>query len=208
MRDKRFTGAEIDARIRLSERAIEYARAAREVGVPHPSQILELKICDPAMGSGAFLVETCRQLGDELIKSWYVHCKKGPGVGDQGSEESEKVSGVGGQVSEVSQSALRSPETRSPTPETRSRRRRRLRWPDEFRDEVLARLLELNEQRHREELLTGKAVAVSGVGGQGSGEEDQEEGVGDQGSGVVGKKAKKPRKSKKAPASGQQEMEF
>ncbi len=29
----------------------------------------------------------------------------------------------------------------------------RYRWPDEFRDEVLARLLELNEQRHREELL-------------------------------------------------------
>ena len=31
----------------------------------------------------------------------------------------------------------------------------RLRWPDEFRDEVLSRLLELNEQRHKEELLTG-----------------------------------------------------
>ncbi|GAA4468596.1 hypothetical protein [Novipirellula rosea] len=29
----------------------------------------------------------------------------------------------------------------------------RLRWPDEFRDEVLARLLELNEQRHHEEWL-------------------------------------------------------
>jgi len=25
------------------------------------------------MGSGAFLVETCRQLGDELIKTWYAH---------------------------------------------------------------------------------------------------------------------------------------
>ena len=33
----------------------------------------------------------------------------------------------------------------------------RLRWPDEFRDEVLARLLELNEQRHKEELLAGAA---------------------------------------------------
>jgi hypothetical protein len=31
------------------------------------------------------------------------------------------------------------------------------RWPDNFRDEVLARLLELNEQRHQEELLAGKA---------------------------------------------------
>ncbi len=27
---------------------------------------LELRICDPAMGSGAFLVEVCRQLGDSL----------------------------------------------------------------------------------------------------------------------------------------------
>ena len=25
------------------------------------------------MGSGAFLVETCRQLGDELVKAWHVH---------------------------------------------------------------------------------------------------------------------------------------
>jgi hypothetical protein len=33
----------------------------------------------------------------------------------------------------------------------------RLRWPDEFRDEVLARLLELNEQRAKEEALTGGA---------------------------------------------------
>lgn len=31
----------------------------------------------------------------------------------------------------------------------------RYRWPDDFRDEVLARLLELNEQRHREEQLAG-----------------------------------------------------
>ena len=30
-------------------------------------------MCDPAMGSGAFLVETCRQLGDELVKAWHVH---------------------------------------------------------------------------------------------------------------------------------------
>ena len=28
---------------------------------PTGEQILSLKICDPAMGSGAFLVETCRQ---------------------------------------------------------------------------------------------------------------------------------------------------
>ena len=37
---------------------------------PTPEQILDLKICDPAMGSGAFLVEACRQLADKLVEAW------------------------------------------------------------------------------------------------------------------------------------------
>lgn len=41
--------------------------------VPRPEQILDLKVCDPAMGSGAFLVEACRQLGDALVESWRAH---------------------------------------------------------------------------------------------------------------------------------------
>ncbi|GAB4304686.1 MAG: N-6 DNA methylase [Oscillatoriaceae cyanobacterium] len=40
---------------------------------PTPEQILELKICDPAMGSAAFLVETCRQLADKLVEAWENH---------------------------------------------------------------------------------------------------------------------------------------
>jgi hypothetical protein len=35
-----------------------------------PDQILELKICDPAMGSGAFLVATCRELASEIVAAW------------------------------------------------------------------------------------------------------------------------------------------
>ena len=42
-------------------------------GPPRPEAILDLKVCDPAMGSGAFLVETCRQLGEALIEAWRVH---------------------------------------------------------------------------------------------------------------------------------------
>ncbi len=42
-------------------------------GAPAPEQILDLKVCDPAMGSGAFLVETCRQLADALIEAWRAH---------------------------------------------------------------------------------------------------------------------------------------
>lgn len=40
---------------------------------PSAAQILDLKVCDPAMGSGAFLVEACRQLGDSLVESWQAH---------------------------------------------------------------------------------------------------------------------------------------
>ena len=38
-----------------------------------PDQILSLKVLDPAMGSGAFLVEACRQLADALVKAWEAH---------------------------------------------------------------------------------------------------------------------------------------
>ena len=40
---------------------------------PRPERILDLKVCDPAMGSGAFLVEACRQLADLLADSWRAH---------------------------------------------------------------------------------------------------------------------------------------
>jgi hypothetical protein len=40
---------------------------------PTPAQILNLKVCDPAMGSGAFLVEVCRQLGSALSRAWHSH---------------------------------------------------------------------------------------------------------------------------------------
>ena len=38
-----------------------------------PAQILDLKVLDPAMGSGAFLVEACRQLAEALVKAWEAH---------------------------------------------------------------------------------------------------------------------------------------
>lgn len=33
-------------------------------------QILSLRICDPAMGSGAFLLQVCRYLGEHLAQAW------------------------------------------------------------------------------------------------------------------------------------------
>lgn len=38
-----------------------------------PEQILDLRVCDPAMGSGAFLVEACRQLAQRLKLAWERH---------------------------------------------------------------------------------------------------------------------------------------
>ncbi len=35
-----------------------------------PSELLDLKICDPAMGSGAFLVQVCRWLSERLVEAW------------------------------------------------------------------------------------------------------------------------------------------
>lgn len=35
-----------------------------------PAELLELKICDPAMGSGAFLVQACRWLAERLVEAW------------------------------------------------------------------------------------------------------------------------------------------
>ena len=48
----------------------------------------------------------------------------------------------------------------SASPKSRRKLPWRLRWPDDFRDEVLARLLELNEQSHKEELLAAGAPSA------------------------------------------------
>jgi hypothetical protein len=39
-------------------------------GEPPSERLLNLKICDPAMGSGAFLVEACRYLADQVVAAW------------------------------------------------------------------------------------------------------------------------------------------
>lgn len=39
-------------------------------GEPPSEKLLRLKICDPAMGSGAFLVAACRFLADQVVAAW------------------------------------------------------------------------------------------------------------------------------------------
>ena len=49
-----------------------------------PSEILALKVCDMAMGSGAFLVQTCRWLGDRLVEAWDAVEKSGHMISVEG----------------------------------------------------------------------------------------------------------------------------
>ncbi|MEZ6018507.1 MAG: type IIL restriction-modification enzyme MmeI, partial [Planctomycetota bacterium] len=37
-----------------------------------PEELLDLKVCDPAMGSGAFLVQACRFLSARLVEAWSI----------------------------------------------------------------------------------------------------------------------------------------
>lgn len=62
-----------------------------------PAELLGLKICDPAMGSGAFLVQACRWLADRLVEAW-----------SQAEGSGETVS-VDGEVLDV-------PDTKEPLP--------------------------------------------------------------------------------------------
>ncbi len=53
----------------IVRRTLEPLLAA--MGPEPPSElILSLRVCDPAMGSGAFLVEACRYLADQLVAAW------------------------------------------------------------------------------------------------------------------------------------------
>jgi hypothetical protein len=52
-----------------------------------PEQILDLKVCDPAMGSGAFLVEACRAIAAQLGRAWDRWPEKKPVIPTDEDEE-------------------------------------------------------------------------------------------------------------------------
>ncbi|MGH9525100.1 MAG: Eco57I restriction-modification methylase domain-containing protein, partial [Terriglobales bacterium] len=73
--ERRRSGSHYTPRA-LTQPIVEAALAPvlRQLGDdPMPEAILKLKVCDPAVGSGAFLVEACRQLGDALVNAWRRH---------------------------------------------------------------------------------------------------------------------------------------
>lgn len=57
---------------------------------PHPALILKLKVLDSAMGSGHFLVEACRFLGEAL----YEACRLCDELAVQAEEQAEKAEGA------------------------------------------------------------------------------------------------------------------
>ena len=54
-----------------------------------PEALLELKICDPAMGSGAFLVQACRWLAERVCESWIIAEQKGVRINGKGISASD-----------------------------------------------------------------------------------------------------------------------
>lgn len=56
-----------------------------------PAELLDLKICDPAMGSGAFLVQVCRWLSERLVEAWAQAEDGGKSV----TQEGEVVDAIG-----------------------------------------------------------------------------------------------------------------
>lgn len=54
-----------------------------------PSELLELKVCDLAMGSAAFLVAACRYLAARLVEAWTLHPEEAPSDAGADLEERE-----------------------------------------------------------------------------------------------------------------------
>jgi hypothetical protein len=80
--ERRRTGSHYTPRS-LTEPIVRYALepAFERLGPDAtPEQILDLKVCDPAMGSGAFLVEACRAIAAKLVKSWERWPQKKPTI--------------------------------------------------------------------------------------------------------------------------------
>ncbi|WP_206526923.1 Eco57I restriction-modification methylase domain-containing protein, partial [Paragemmobacter kunshanensis] len=59
-------------------------KAPEEWELKGAEDLLDLKICDPAMGSGAFLVQACRWLSDRLVEAWAVAEANGKRIDSEG----------------------------------------------------------------------------------------------------------------------------
>jgi hypothetical protein len=60
-------------------------KSREEWRLKSPADLLALKICDMAMGSAAFLVQTCRWLADRVVEAWDATEKAGQSVSMEGA---------------------------------------------------------------------------------------------------------------------------
>jgi hypothetical protein len=62
-----------DAPVPAAEKMRRASQPPPRKAGPKPEEILALKVADPAMGSGAFLVEACDYLAKALVTAWHEH---------------------------------------------------------------------------------------------------------------------------------------
>lgn len=62
-----------------------------EWGLKSPAELLNLKICDPAMGSGAFLVQVCRYLSERLFEAWRKAEEQGKFIDSEGNVSDQPI---------------------------------------------------------------------------------------------------------------------
>lgn len=87
--ERRRTGSHYTPRS-LTEPIVRHALepAFERIGAEaRPEAVLALKVCDPAMGSGAFLVEACRQLAARLVEAWRLYPVGRPPIAPDEDEE-------------------------------------------------------------------------------------------------------------------------
>ena len=76
-----------------------------------PRELLSLKVCDMAMGSGAFLVQACRYLAERLVEAWEALEQ---GAGEKGSRGAARRTEPGekGSAREQHQSKIGNPKSK------------------------------------------------------------------------------------------------
>ncbi|MCK6478839.1 MAG: BREX-1 system adenine-specific DNA-methyltransferase PglX [Planctomycetes bacterium] len=103
--DRRATGTHYTPKS-LTEPIVQYAleplvyegpsegRPREQWRLKSPDRILSLRVCDMAMGSGAFLVQACRYLADRLVEAWTLaDADAGKAIAASGEAGTRKRSG-------------------------------------------------------------------------------------------------------------------
>uniref|UniRef100_B8HYW6 site-specific DNA-methyltransferase (adenine-specific) n=1 Tax=Cyanothece sp. (strain PCC 7425 / ATCC 29141) TaxID=395961 RepID=B8HYW6_CYAP4 len=96
--DRRQTGTHYTPR-NLTEEIVQYTleplvyegvaegKPKEEWRLRSAAELLQLKICDMAMGSGAFLVQTCRYMAERLVEAWQAEVPQQKPIPASGHED-------------------------------------------------------------------------------------------------------------------------